>query len=250
MNRSVSFAPAPMTPIVKKLLILNVAIWFFFQVILQGFMRWPVLETFALRPNQVLYEFKIWQLFSYMFLHSMQVSHIVFNMLMLWFFGAELEQRWGKRFFLIYYISCGVGAAILYCLGIWGYTFFFDPRSASIAVPVIGASGAIFGLLLAHGILFGERVVYFFMIFPMKTKVFVALMGLIELASMMTASANDGEVAYLAHLGGIIAGFICLQIKALLIRYDSRRKSKAKGRKLHLVVNNETKSEKPPRYWN
>ncbi|MGZ3771963.1 MAG: rhomboid family intramembrane serine protease, partial [Bdellovibrio sp.] len=160
---------------------------------------------------------------------------------------AELEQRWGTKFFLIYYFFSGVGAAILYCLGVWGYALFTGSQTGMI-VPVIGASGAIFGLLLAQGILFGDRIVYFFMVFPMKTRYFVALMGFVQLTSMMTSSVSGGEVAYLAHLGGLVSGYICLKLKSFFDRNNWLRRSKSKSRKLRLVVNNE-KSDKPPKYW-
>ena len=249
MNRGMTFQTAPMTPAVKWLLIINVAVWFVFQVIMEGFLRVPFTSIFGLFPGKVLFDFQIWQVFSYMFLHSMQVTHILFNMLMLWFFGAELEQRWGTKFFLTYYFASGVGAAILYCLGIWAYALMTGSQGG-LVVPVIGASGAVFGLLLAQGIIFGERIVYFFMLFPMKTRYFVALMGIIQLASMMTSSVSGGEVAYLAHLGGIVAGFICLNVKAWIDRNSWRKKpTKSKGRNLRLVVDNE-KKEKPPKYWN
>lgn len=249
MNRSISFQTAPLTPAVKWLLIINVSVWFVLQVMVEGFLRIPITPLFALYPGMVLFDFKIWQLGSYMFLHSMQVTHILFNMLMLWFFGAELEQRWGTKFFLTYYFSSGIGAAILYCLGVWGYALATGSQTGLI-VPVVGASGAIFGLLLAQGIIFGERIVYFFMLFPMKTKVFVAVMGIVQLASLMTSGVSGGEVAYLAHLGGLVAGFITLQVKAWFTRQDFKKKAKNKGRNLRLVVDNEKKSEKPPKYWN
>ncbi|HEX7674894.1 MAG TPA: rhomboid family intramembrane serine protease [Bdellovibrio sp.] len=249
MNRNVSFATAPLTPAVKWLLIINVAVWFLLQVLMEGFMHVPFTSLFGLYPGKVIFDFQIWQLVTYMFLHSLQVTHILFNMLMLWFFGAELEQRWGTKFFLIYYFSCGIGAAILYCVGIWIWALATGSQTGLI-VPVIGASGAIFGLLLAQGILFGERIVYFFMLFPMKTKWFVAVMGLIQLASLMTSGVSGGEVAYLAHLGGIVSGFICLQVKGFMTRQDWKKKAKNKGRNLRLVVDNEKKSDKPPKYWN
>ncbi|MGZ3773995.1 MAG: rhomboid family intramembrane serine protease [Pseudobdellovibrionaceae bacterium] len=248
MTRGVTFQTAPLTPAVKWLLIINVAVWFVFQVILEGFLRIPFSSIFGLYPGKVLFNFHIWQLVTYMFLHSLQVTHILFNMLMLWFFGAELEQRWGTKFFLIYYFVCGVGAAILYCLGVWGYALVTGSQTGLI-VPVIGASGAIFGLLLAQGILFGERIVYFFMLFPMKTRYFVALMGFVQLASLMTAGVSGGEVAYLAHLGGLVSGYLCLKIKSWKDRSSFKKKTKSKGRNLRLVVNNE-KNDKPPKYWN
>ena len=246
-----SIGTPPLTPVVKWLLIINVAVWFIFQVILEGFLRVPLTSLFAMFPGKVLFDFQIWQLFTYMFMHSLQVTHILFNMLMLWFFGAELEQRWGGKFFLTYYMVCGFGAAILYCAGMWTYTLITGSQTGLI-IPVVGASGAVFGLLLAQGLLFGERVVYFFMIFPMKTKFFVMLMGLIELASLMTSSVAGGEVAYLAHLGGLVAGYICLKFRGWFKDRDLRKKSggKGKGRNLRLVVDNEKETGKTPKYWN
>ncbi len=248
MNRGVSFVTAPMTPVVKWLLIINVAVWFVFQVIMEGFLRIPFTSLFGLFPGKVLFEFQIWQVFSYMFLHSLQVTHILFNMLMLWFFGAELEQRWGSKFFLFYYLVCGVGAGILYCLGVWIYALSSGSQMAMV-IPVVGASGAIFGLLLAQGMIFGERIVYFFMLFPMKTKWFVTIMGVVQLASLMTSSVSGSETSYLSHLGGLVTGFICLKFKDWQNTSELRKKSKSKGRNLRLVVDNE-KSEKPPKYWN
>lgn len=248
MNRGMSFQTAPMTPVVKWLLIINVAVWFVFQVVMEGFLRVPFTSLFGLFPGKVLYEFQIWQLVSYMFLHSMQVTHLLFNMLMLWFFGAELEQRWGSKFFLIYYMFSGIGAAILYCLGTWGYSLYTGSQMGMI-VPVVGASGAVFGLLLAQGIIFGDRVVYFMMLFPMKTRWLVAIMGFIQIASMMTSSVSGGETAYLAHLGGLVSGYVCLKLKDWNTKNDLKKRSKAKGRNLRLVVDNE-KSDKPPKYWN
>jgi membrane associated rhomboid family serine protease len=251
MNRSVSFQTAPMTAAVKWLLILNVGIWFLFQVIVEGLLRVPFSSFFQLYPGKVLFDFHIWQLFTYMFLHSSQVTHILFNMLMLWFFGGELEQKWGTKYFLFFYFGSGIGAAILYCLSIWGYAAGTGSQTGLI-VPVMGASGAIFGLLLAQGILFGERVMYFFMVFPMKNKYFVAIMGFVQLASMMTSSiSGGGEVAYLAHLGGLVSGFLLLKLRSSMDfgRLKSKPLTKGKGRNLRLVVDNE-KEEKPPKYWN
>lgn len=244
----------PFTPVVKWLLIINVAIWFVFQVIVEGLLKIPFTNMLALYPGKVLFDFSFWQLFTYMFLHSLQVTHILFNMLMLWFFGAELEQRWGSRFFLIYYLFSGFGAAVIYCVSIWGYALVTGSQQAMI-IPVVGASGAVFGLMLAHGILFGERIVYFFMLFPMKTRYFVMVMGFVQMASLMTSGVSGGEVAYLAHLGGLISGYVCLKFKGIYSRLEAQKqKSKAKkGRNLRLVVDNEKdkdKDGKGPRYWN
>jgi membrane associated rhomboid family serine protease len=241
----------PFTPVVKWLVIINVAVWFVLQVLVEGFFKVPVTASLSLVPSHVIFEFRIWELFTYMFLHSMQVTHILFNMLMLWFFGAELEQRWGGKAFLFYYLFTGVGAAVIYCLGMAAYGAATG-SAVGLMIPVVGASGAIFGLMLAQGILFGERMVLFFMLFPMKTKYFVLIMGVVQFASMLTSSASGGEVAYLAHLGGLASGYIALLLLSRWKNYVSFKKSKKKGRNLRLVVDNEKpeKSDKGPRYWN
>lgn len=254
-NRGVGFnMTVPFTPVVKWLVIINVAVWFVFQLIIEGFFKVPITPALALYPGKVLYDFSFWQLFTYMFLHSLQVTHILFNMLMLWFFGAELEQRWGSKFFLFYYMASGIGAALFYCLGVWIYALITGSQQPMI-IPVLGASGAVFGLMLAHAILFGERIIYFFMLFPMKNKYFVMIMGVVEIASLMTSGVSGGEVANLAHLGGLLAGYICLRFRGAYVHFEAKKqKSRAKkGRNLRLVVDNEKNPDgdgKGPRYWN
>ena len=240
-----------MTSGVKALLIANVGIWLVFQVFLEQFFGFPFSHYFALYPGKVLFDFSIWQLFSYMFLHTRGISHLFFNMIMLWFLGAELENRWGKRFFVIYYLATGIGAAIIYCLGTWIY-FLIKPSAMGLVIPVMGASGAVFGLLLAYGIIFAERMIYVFGVFPMKAKIFVLIMGFIEFASLLTADANGGDVAYLAHLGGIASGYLILVGWNRFQTILWSRKAKKKNRKLRLVVDNEKEapSNQGPKYWN
>ncbi len=244
MNFSIS-------PAVKWIVIANVSIWLGFQILLEqyggvAFSRW-----FALYPAKVLYDFFLWQPFTYMFLHTYQVTHILFNMLMLWFLGTELENRWGKKFFVSYYVLTGAGAAFFYCLGTWIY-FLIKPGTNSLVIPVMGASGAIFGLLLAYGILFGERVIYAMGVFPIKAKFFVMIMGLVEVASLLTSDVNGGDVAYLAHLGGLLSGYLILVGRTRLQQHQWNRKAKRKTRNLRLVVDNEKapKTGEGPKYWN
>lgn len=252
MNRGPQMSMAlPLTPVVKWLMILSVAIWLVLQVVVEGFLKVPVTAMLSMVPARVIFDFHIWELFTYMFLHSLQVTHILFNMLMLWFFGSELEQRWGGKSFLFFYIFTGVGAAVLYCLGMAGYAAVTGSQ-VGLMVPVVGASGAIFGLMLAQGILFGERTIYFFMLFPMKMKYFVMIMGAVQIASMLTSGVSGGEVAYLAHIGGLASGYIALLLMSRWKNYENFKKSKKKGRNLRLVVDNENpkKSDNGPRYWN
>lgn len=256
-NRSVDFSRGlPFTPAVKALIIVNVCVWFFGQVILERFIlnSNAFSSALSLVPEQVLMKGFLWQLFTYMFLHTSEVTHILFNMLMLWFFGSELEQRWGTRFFLAYYFVTGVGAAVIYVVGMALYAIITGGATAGLMIPVQGASGAIFGLLLAYGMIFGERMIYFMMIFPMKAKFFVMIMGFVELVSMITSRERGTEVAYLAHLGGLVSGFVFLKGWGWWQRRRWNRKlnQKQKNRSnLRLVVDNERDEDKGgPKYWN
>jgi membrane associated rhomboid family serine protease len=247
--RDYNMQMVPMSPVVKVLMIVNVAIWFCLVVIAQAFfMDHPYLfDWFGLVPVHLIYDFWVWQPLTYMFLHSANVLHVVFNMLLLWWLGSELEHYWGSRFFLLYYLVTGVGAAVLYTLGVLGY-FLITGRALVLGVPVVGASGAIFGLMVAYGYYFGERVVLFMMIFPMKARYFVMLLGGIELVTLLN-SGMSGDVANLAHLGGLVAGVLFLLFWNLGNRLKNRS-YKRNGRKLKLVVDNERLKDSQPRYWN
>ncbi|PWU12787.1 MAG: rhomboid family intramembrane serine protease [Bdellovibrio sp.] len=250
MNGQVKPYVPPVTLTLKILIGLNVGIWLLGQVILEGYIGVPFTRYFALYPGKVLIEGHVWQLVTYMFLHTMAVSHILFNMLMLWFIGSELEQRWGPKFFLFYYFSTGIGAAVIYCVGV-GIHASISGFNQGLVVPVLGASGAIFGLLLAYGILFGERIIHFMMIFPMKAKVFVLVLGAVEAVSILSSGVAGGDVANLAHLGGLLSGFLTLNGYTVWQRYLWSRKAKKRGRNLRLIVNNEPKDQKKegPKYW-
>ena len=241
-----------MTPVVKKLIIANVAIWLVGQVILEQYFlpSRPLLQFFALIPRSVVESFYIWQPLTYMFLHSLSITHIVFNTLMLWWLGAELETRWGSRLFLTYYLVSGAGAGVIYTIGITVYSAFTG-SVAGLVAPVIGASGAVFGLLLAFGILFSERVILFFFVFPMKVKYFVMIIAAIEVVSLLNVGSQKG-VANLAHLGGLISGYLFLIFWTRSQQRGRRKNAKKDRRGLRLVVNNEgeEKGDKGPKYWN
>ncbi|MGE4131193.1 MAG: rhomboid family intramembrane serine protease [Bdellovibrionales bacterium] len=251
MNRPQIQMSVPLTPMAKYLIIANVGIWVGLVVILQNLVlkNSIIYDIFALVPYKVITEFWIWQLFTYMFLHSSGVFHVLFNMLVLWWFGSELEGRWGGRFFLTYYMVCGVGAGAIYLIGSVIY-YLTTGATMSVAAPLVGASGATYGLLLAYGILFGEREIYFMMLFPMKAKFFVMIIGLVELITMLD-SGMGSSTANLAHLGGIAVGFVYL---SLVARWRSQKRGGGakSGRKLRLVVNNDRRDDKKngPKYWN
>lgn len=199
-----SFLPSgAFPPAVRWLLITNVGIWLlYFLTLISGASsaaRW--FQNLWLTPQDVVQRFQIWQLFTYLFLHDPRgFGHILFNMLTLWMFGADLERSWGARRFLKYYFLCGIGAGI--CVVIVNYTPFGDPTTRTI-----GASGAIYGLLMAFGMLYPDTTVLFSFLFPMKAKYFVMIIGAIAFLSSL--GANSG-ISNVAHLGGMLFGYVYL----------------------------------------
>ena len=158
-------------------------------------------DWLGLWPYHVLRGFRIWQLATYLFLHG-STMHLLFNMLALWMFGSMLEQDWGTRRFLRYYFLCGAAAgvcviAVNVVIGDWG-------------TPTIGASGAIFGLLLAFGVLYPNQTVLMNFLFPIKAKYMVMIYAAIEL--LMTFGPNTG-VSTIAHLGGMLFGYLYLKTR-------------------------------------
>jgi membrane associated rhomboid family serine protease len=245
-------AMMPLTPVVKAIVITCAVVWLLGQLIIDRFMLGGTFFTtyFALIPNFVVQKFFIWQLLTYAFLHSSSPFHIILNLLALWWLGSELEQRWGGRFFLTYYLVCTVGSAFLYVSIVLAYALAGGSVTAMLT-PVMGASGAVFGLLLAYGIIFGERVVHFMMIFPMKAKYFVMILGGIEVVNLLNTGVAGSEVASLAHLGGIVSGYLFLLIHTRLKQKKWPQKATAqKTGKLKLVINNEKKKDGNPKYWN
>jgi len=181
-NRQYSNFGFSLTPAVKVLIIINVCIF----VIINLVRNFPWLGIFGLVPAFVFGRFWIWQLATYMFLH-LGLWHLVLNMLMLCFFGPTIEEAWGKKQFLIYYFFTGVGAALC--------SFFVSMGSYT---PVIGASGAIFGILVAYAVMFPDSVILLFLIFPMKMKYAVLVLAGINLLGAI--SNPGGGIAYFAHL--------------------------------------------------
>ena len=143
-------------------------------------------------------------------------------MLVLWMFGTELERLWGSRFFLAYYICCGAGTGLIYLLCLWIGISFFSVNSATLAIPMIGASGAIFGILFAYGLIFSERIIYFMMIFPIKARHFTLLIGLVEFVSLIN-SGMGSPISHLAHLSGFVSGFLFLQIWKAVQNFNIRK---------------------------
>jgi len=197
------------SPFVKALVIANVSIWFLLILVIQQFfLNSPYIFQFlGLVPDGFLSGY-LWQPFTYMFIHASGIFHILFNMVVLWMFGSELERLWGSRFFLVYYLTCGVGAALIYCTVLIVVTLFTGEVLLT-GVPVVGSSGAVFGLMLAYGLIFKDRILYVMMIFPMKARTFIYFLAGIEILSVLS-SGLGGPVANLAHLGGLVTGMLFL----------------------------------------
>lgn len=225
------------TPSVRWLLIFSVGA-FLVQLICDQFAGTHLLRTFSLIPLYVVDKHAVWQLGTYMFMHT-DMFHVLFNMLMLWMFGSELEGQWGAKFFLKYFFVCGLSSGLLYVL------LEMALRGVETAPPVLGANAAVFGLLVAYGILYSERTILFMMVFPMKTKHMVMILAAIEFVSTVVY----GGVANAVHLAGMLTGFLYLFLNAWL-RIRAKRKTSGGGRRtrfrrshLRLVVNNEVLRE-------
>ena len=203
------------TPCVKMLITANLICWFFLICIIQNFFLKTdlIYHLLGFTPLAVTHSFFIWQFFTYMFIHGAGVFHILFNMMVLWMFGSELEQLWGRRFFFTYYLVCGVGSALVYFIGVTLYSLF-GGSSAVAGIPVVSASGAVFGLLLAYGWIFGDRIILFMFIFPMRARTFTILIACVELMTMLN-SGFGSPVANLAHLGGLLSGFLFLKFRSI-----------------------------------
>ena len=182
----------PLPPATQALLLANVAVFFLDRLLGGGlfinFGLWPIGE-----------HFQPWQIVTYAFLHG-DFNHLFFNMLGLWMFGSELEQLWGRNRYLTFYFASVVAAAI---------TQLLVNLALGAGSPTIGASGGLFGLLLAFGMIFPERTILLFFVIPMKAKFLVLLYGLLELYQGVYVM-NSG-VAHFAHLGGMLGGLLTLR---------------------------------------
>jgi rhomboid family protein len=187
-------------PVIKNLLIIN-GVVFLIQMLGQNVsvgditLEQYIVKYFALIP--IGYGFLPWQLITYQFMHG-GIMHIALNMFALWMFGIEIENIWGSKKFLLFYLMCGVAAGIAQLIL---PPLFNEPLAATI-----GASGAIFGVLIAFGMMFPDRYIYIYFLLPVKAKYLIIGYVLLELYSI----PQGGNVAHLAHLGGALAGFIYL----------------------------------------
>jgi len=193
---------------------------------------------FGLTPILVTHNYYLWQLVTYIFLHDPgQLFHILFNMLGLWMFGSELERFWGTRRFTKFFFICGIGAGIL--------TVLLSPNSAG---TTIGASGAIYGILAAYGILFPDRIIIF-IIFPILAKWFVIGLGVMVFVSSLSASGSG--IANVAHLGGMLCGLVYLRGGRLLpnLRLTYQRWQRNRLRRKFDVYYNEKHRDDDQQRW-
>ncbi|HXW07226.1 MAG TPA: rhomboid family intramembrane serine protease [Vicinamibacterales bacterium] len=193
-----SFGPGPISPAVKWIILANVGMFLLTFV-------FPAIAVYlGLSPAAVLQQLWIWQVVTYMFLH-VDMFHILFNMLGIWMFGVELERMWGTRNFLRYYAVTGGGAALT--------TVVASLLPFAVTAPIyysltMGASGALYGLLLAFATYYPNRPILMFLLFPIPAKYFVLIIGAISFLSSV-GGGRDG-VAHAAHLGGLLFGYLYL----------------------------------------
>src|SRR5215467_653976 len=202
------------TPAIKLLLIANFAV-FIFEVLFYRFSGlsayvW-LLNWFGLVPAGVIPGLRIWQPFSYLFLHDVgSIWHILMNMFMLWMFGRELELVWGKNRFLRYYFLTGVGAGLINVVVKLSPALFGLGVPKSAYIPTIGASGAIFGILVACAILFPDRRVYIIP-FPVAISMRTVVIAMTVLTFLGTFGLGDDKISHLCHLGGLAIGYVYLR---------------------------------------
>jgi len=167
-----------------------------------------IIPLFGLTPAAFWDHFAVWQPVTYMLLHG-GLFHLLLNMLILWMFGGVLESVWGTKRFMKFFFITGIGAGLFNCI--------FTP---TMGIPIIGASGAIYGLLAAYGILFPNSIIYVWGILPIRTKYLVIGIGVFTFISSLRPESSG--IAHLVHLGGMLIGVLYLR-KELLMRWGARK---------------------------
>jgi len=213
------------TPAIKTLVIANTAV-FLVQVLAR--LRFPdaylwMNHVFGLVPYRVVLQLWLWQPFTYLFLHDAgTVWHLLLNMFFLWMFGADLERAWGRRRFYTYYFVAGAGAGLIN-VAVKMLLYFGGAARSDLAavIPTIGASGAIYGILLANAVLFPERQIWLIPIpvaIPMR--IFVLGAGAIEFFG--TLGSGGDNISHITHLGGMLVGYIYLRRGSFLYGVRNR----------------------------
>lgn len=235
------------TPVVKQLLILNTAI-FIALALLSIFapdLAKATVVLFGVVPVDTVFSLRLWQPLTYLFLHS-GFWHLFFNMFALWMFGTPLERDWGGRRFLRYYLLTGIGAGVLNVAVslIWG--------GPAATIPTIGASGAIYGLLLAFGLLYPRQPIFIWFVLPVPAWIFVAIYGGITLLSALQGPGSG--ISHISHLGGMIFGLVYLRGGWLYYRtrrgYNEWRLRQAREKfEVYMQEKDEEEGRREPPRW-
>lgn len=192
---SARYGSEMVTPAVKNIILANVAVF-----LIQEFIAFNTSFNiiFGLTPTLIVKNFYVWQFVSYMFLHG-GFMHILMNMFILWMFGCELEREWGTKEFIRYYFLTGILAGV--AIFIWNFNSFGY---------TIGASGAVFGILVAYAMFYPDREVML-LLFPVPIKVKYFVVGIVTLEFLMLP--NQSGISHIGHLGGLVAGFFYIRHK-------------------------------------
>jgi len=189
----ISYKPSLFTNAIKLLVSVNFGIF-----LLQSLSKSEMIffQLFGLVPKLIWSEFMIWQPVTYLFFHG-GIWHVLINMFVLWMFGSELERLWGKLRFLKYYFITGIGSGIITAL-----------LNLSSITPVVGASGAVFGVLMAYGITYPNRTIYLYGIIPIRSMLFVVAVGFIAFVSSFDGTSR---ISHITHLSGMVIGYLILK---------------------------------------
>ena len=189
----ISYKPSLFTNAIKLLVSVNFGIF-----LLQSLSKSEMIffQLFGLVPKLIWSEFMIWQPVTYLFFHG-GIWHVLINMFVLWMFGSELERLWGKLRFLKYYFITGIGSGIMTAL-----------LNLSSITPVVGASGAVFGVLMAYGITYPNRTIYLYGIIPIRSMLFVVAVGFIAFVSSFDGASR---ISHITHLSGMVIGYLILK---------------------------------------
>lgn len=189
---------------IKWLIIANVSVY-----LVQVFAGRNLLHIFGLVPYRVVKSLWLWQIFTHMFLHG-GLFHLLINLFVLLMFGKPIEREWGTSSFLKYYFTCGVGASIFVLL-----------TSLNSRIPIVGASGAIYGILVAFAMLYPDSIIYLYFLFPIKAKHFAILIGAVAFLSGI--SGGKSNIAHFGHLGGLLVGYVYLKFPLWKYRFHPER---------------------------
>jgi membrane associated rhomboid family serine protease len=211
-RRGVSNWRQYVTPAIRNLVLVCTGVYLV-ELLLRLFapeaLGWMILE-FGLVPYMVLHRFAFWQPVTYLFLHDpYSLLHLLFNMLFLWMFGVDLERAWGSRRLYIYFFITGISGGLIN-VAVESLPFSFIANHTNVFAPTIGASGAIYGILLAAAVMFPDREIWLFP-FPVRIpmKIYVLAAGAIEF--FMTLGIGGDSVSHVTHLGGMLVGYLYLR---------------------------------------